>query len=115
MTLRQEHSLRVFENRVLKKIFQLKCDELRRDGRKLHNQVLCDLYYSPKIILVVKSVMMRWRLHVASMVKGRGAYTVLVGKTKGMKTIRKPWRRRENNSKMDLKRICMELRIDCSV
>jgi len=86
--LRQEHSLRVFENRVLRKIFQLKCDEVRREGRKLHNQVLCDLFSSPKIILVVKS----WRLHVARTGKRRGAYAVLVGKPKGRETIGKPWR-----------------------
>jgi hypothetical protein len=112
--LRQEHSLRIFENRVLRNTFQLKSDELRRDGRKLHNQVLCDLFSSSKIILVVKSIMMRWRMHAARMGKRRGAYTVLVGKPKGRKTIGKPWRRRESNSEMDLKRIWMGLRINCS-
>jgi hypothetical protein len=77
---------------VLRKTYQLKFDEVRKDGRKLHNQVLCDLYSSPKINLVVKSIMMIWRLHVERMGKMGGAYTILVGKPKEMKTIRKRWR-----------------------
>jgi len=59
--------------------------------------------------------MMRLRLHVARMGNRRGAYKVLVEKPKEMKTIRKLWPRRESNSNMSLKRICMGLRIDYSV
>jgi hypothetical protein len=73
------HRLRVFENRVLRKIFGPKRDE---DGswRKLHNDELYSLYSSPNIVRVIKSRRMRWAGHVARMGKGRGVYGVLVGR-----------------------------------
>jgi hypothetical protein len=69
LTLGEEHRLRVFENRVLRKIFGPKREE---DGpwRKLHNE-LHDLYFSPNIVRVIKSRRMRWAGHVARMGRGR--------------------------------------------
>jgi hypothetical protein len=78
----EQHSLRVFENRVLRKIFGPERDE---DGlwRKLHNDELHSLYSSPNIVRVIKSRGMRWAGHVARMGEGRGVCRVLVGKLEG--------------------------------
>jgi hypothetical protein len=80
--LREEHRLKVFENRVLRKIFGPKREE---DGswRKMHNDELHYLYSSPNIVRVIKSRRMRWAGHVARMGEGRGVYRVLVGRPEG--------------------------------
>ena len=78
--LREERRLRVFENRVLSRIFGPKRDEVTREMRKLHNEELKDLYSLPNIVWVVKSRRMWWAGHVARMVEGRGVYRVLAGK-----------------------------------
>jgi hypothetical protein len=65
LTLREEHRLRVFENRVLRRIFGLKNDEVMGGWRKLHNKKLCSLYSSPIIIRMIKSRRMRWVGYVA--------------------------------------------------
>jgi hypothetical protein len=70
LTLREEHKLRVFENRVLRRIFGPKRDEVTGEWRRLHNEALTDMYSSPNIIRVIKSRRMRWAVHVACM--GRG-------------------------------------------
>jgi hypothetical protein len=70
--LREEHRLRVFENRVLRKIFGPKRDEVTGEWRKLHNEELRDLYSSPSIIRIIKWRRMRRVGHVAQMVWGRG-------------------------------------------
>jgi hypothetical protein len=67
LTLREEHRLRVFENRVLRRIFGLKRDEVMGEWRKLRNEELRDLYPSPSIIRIIKSRRMRWAGHVAQM------------------------------------------------
>jgi hypothetical protein len=67
LALREEHRLRVFENRVLRMIFGPKRDEVRGELRKLHNEELCDLYSSPSIIRIIKSRRMRWAGHVTHM------------------------------------------------
>jgi hypothetical protein len=69
LTLREEHRLRVFENRVLRRIFGPKRDEVRGEWRKLHNEELHNLYSSPNIIRMIKSRRMRWAGHVARMEK----------------------------------------------
>jgi hypothetical protein len=66
-TLREEHRLRVFENRVLRRIFGPKRNEVMEEKRKLHNEELRDLYSSPSIIRIIKSRRMRWAGHVARM------------------------------------------------
>jgi hypothetical protein len=67
LTLREEHRLKVFENRVLRKIFGLKRDEVTGGWRKLHNEELRNLYSSPSIIRMTKLGRMRWAEHVARM------------------------------------------------
>jgi hypothetical protein len=65
LALREEHRLRVFENRVLRRIFGPRRDEVTGEWRKLHNEELCDLYSLPSIIGIIKSGRMRWVGHVA--------------------------------------------------
>jgi hypothetical protein len=73
LTLREEHRLRVFDNRVLRRIFGPKRDEVTGEWRRLHNKELNDLSSSPNIIRVIKSRRMRWAGYVARMGEGRGA------------------------------------------
>ncbi|KAJ4425705.1 hypothetical protein ANN_27901 [Periplaneta americana] len=77
-TLREEHRLRVFENKVLQKMFEAKRDEVTGEWRKLHNAELQALYSSADIIRNIKSRRLRWAGHVARMGKSRNAYRVLV-------------------------------------
>jgi hypothetical protein len=79
LTLREEHRLRVIENRVLRRISGPKRDEVTGEWRKLHNK-LRDLYSSPSIITTIKSRRMRWAGHVARMGEKRNAYRLLVKK-----------------------------------
>jgi hypothetical protein len=83
LALREEHRLRVFENKVLRRIFGPKTDEVTGEWRKLHNEELRDLYSSPSIIRIIKSRRMRWAGHVARMGKKRNAYRFLVGNPEG--------------------------------
>jgi len=80
LTLREERRLRVFKNRVLRRIFGPKKDEATGESRKLHNEELNDLYCSLNIVRVIKSRRMRWAGHVSRMGEGRDVYRVLVGK-----------------------------------
>jgi hypothetical protein len=107
LTLREEHRLRVFENKVLRKIFGPKREE---DGswRKMHNDELHNLYSSPNIVRVIKSRRMRWAGQVARMGEGRGVYRILVGRPEGMRPLERPRRRWEDNIKIDLR----EIRVD---
>jgi hypothetical protein len=73
----------VFENRVLRRIFGLKRDEVTVEWRKLHNKELHDLYSSSSIIIIIKLRRMRWAGHVARMGKKRNAYRLLVEKPEG--------------------------------
>jgi hypothetical protein len=103
LTLREEHRLRVFENRMLRGIFGPKRDEVIGGWRKLHNEELHNLYCSPSMIRIIKSRGMRWVEHVARMGEKRNAYRILVGKPEGKKPI--PRCRWEDNIKMDLREI----------
>jgi hypothetical protein len=76
--LREERRL-VFENRVLRRVFEPRRDEVTGEWRKLHNEELNDLYSLLNIVRVVKSRRMRWAGHVARMGEGRGVHRVLVG------------------------------------
>jgi len=80
LIMREEHRLRVFENRVLRRIFGPKRDEVTGEWRKLHNEELTHLSSSANIVRVIKSRKMRWAGHVACMGEGKGMYRVLVGK-----------------------------------
>jgi hypothetical protein len=78
--LREVRRLRVFENRVLRRIFGPKRDNVTGEWRKLRNEERNDLYCSPKIIRVMKSRRMRRAGHVACMGERKGVYRVVVGK-----------------------------------
>jgi hypothetical protein len=108
LTLREEHKLRVFEKRVLGRIFGPKRDEVIGGWRKLHNVELHSLYSSPGIVRVIKARMMRWAGHVARMGKVRGAYNILVGRLEGRRPLGRPRSRWEENIKMDLWEILFE-------
>jgi hypothetical protein len=95
----------VFENRVLRRIFGTKRDEVTGGWRKLHNEELHGLYSSPSIGRVIKARRMRWAGHVARMGEVRGAYNILVGRPEGRIPLGRPSRRWEDNIKMDLKKI----------
>jgi hypothetical protein len=102
--LREEHRLGVFENRVLRRVFGLKRDEVTGEWRKLHIEELRDLYSLPNVVRVVKS-RMRWAGHVESMAEGRGVHRVLVGKPEGKRPLGRPRHRWEDNIKMDLQEV----------
>ncbi|KAJ4426503.1 hypothetical protein ANN_27317 [Periplaneta americana] len=105
LTLREEHRLRVFENKVLRKIFGAKRDEVTGEWRKLHNTELHALYSSPDIISNIKSRRLRWAWHVARMSESRNSYRVLVGRPEGKRSLGRPRRRWEDNIKMDLREV----------
>ena len=92
----------MFENRVLRRVFGSKRDEVQEEWRKLNNEELRDLYSLPNILRAVKSRRMRWEGHVARMGEGRGVHRVLVGKPEGKRPLGRPRRRWEDNIKMDL-------------
>jgi hypothetical protein len=97
LTLREEHRLRVFENRVLRRIFGPKRDEVTGGWRKLHNEKLHNLYSSRSIIRMIKLRRMRWVGYIARMGAKRNAYRTLVGKPE------RPRPRWVENIKMDLR------------
>ncbi|KAJ4445250.1 hypothetical protein ANN_07051 [Periplaneta americana] len=105
LNLREEHRLRVFENKVLRKVFGAKRDEVTGEWRKLYNAELHALYSSPDIIRNIKSRRLRWAGHVARMGESRNAYRMLVGRPEGKRPLGRPRRRWEDNIKMDLREV----------
>jgi hypothetical protein len=95
----------VFENRVLRRIFGPKRDEVTRDWRRFHSGDLHNLYSSPDITRQIRSSRMRWAGHVACIGEGRNVYRVLVGKPEGKGPLGRPRRTREDGIKMDLREI----------
>ena len=87
--------MRLFENRVLRKVFGPKRDEVTGEWRKLHNEELSDQYSLPNIVRVVKSRKMRWAGHVARVGEGRRVH----------RPLGRPIRRWEDNIKMDLQEV----------
>jgi hypothetical protein len=108
LTLREEHRLRAFENRILRRKFGPKRNEVTGEWRKLHNEELHILYSSPDIIRQVKSRRMRWAGHVTRMEEERKVYKVLVGKPEGRRPLGRPRRGWENGVRMDLREIGFE-------
>ena len=95
----------MFENRVLRRVFGPKREEVTGELIKLHNEELNDLYCSPIIVRVVKSRRIIWAGHVARMGEGRDMYRVLVGKPEGKRPLGRPRRRSEDNIKIDLQEV----------
>jgi hypothetical protein len=95
----------VFENRVLRKIFEQKRDEVIGGWRKLHNEELHNLYGSPNITRIIKSRRMSWAGYVAGMGEKRNAYRISVEKPEGKRPLGRPRRWWEDNIKMDLREI----------
>ena len=79
LTLREERRLRVFKNRVLRRVFGPKRDEVTGEWRKLHNEERNDLYCSPNIVRLIKSRRMRWVGHVARMGRGEVCTGIWLG------------------------------------
>jgi hypothetical protein len=102
LTVREEHKLRAFENRVLRGIFGPKRDGVTGGWRKLHNEELHNLYSSSSIIGIIKSRRMRWAGHVARIGEKRNAYRLMVGKLEGKRPLGRPRRMWIDNIKMDL-------------
>ena len=82
----------MFENKVLRRIFGPRRDEVTGDWRRLHNEEINVLYSSPNIVRVIKSRRMRWAGHVARMGEEKGVYRVLVGKPEGKRPLGRPRR-----------------------
>jgi hypothetical protein len=97
LRMRKEHTLRVFENRMLRRIFG--------EWRRLHNEELYELYPSLNIISLTKHRRVRWAGHVERMEERRDAYRVLVGKPDGKRTPQRPRRKQRNIIKMDLREV----------
>ena len=95
LTLREERRLRVFENRVLRRVFGPKRDEVTGEWRKMHNEELNDLYSLSNIVRVVKWRRMRWAGHVA----------LMGGEPEGKRPLGRPKRKWEDNIKMDLQEV----------
>jgi hypothetical protein len=92
----------MFENRVMRRIFGPKRNEVTGEWRKLHNEELRDLYSSPSIIRIMKSRRMRWAGHIARMGEKKNAYRLLVGKPEGKRPLGRPIRRWVDDIRMDL-------------
>jgi hypothetical protein len=97
LSLREEHGLRAFEIRVLRRIFGPKRDEATGEWRKLHSEELNDLYSSPNIIWVIKSRRMTWAGLVARAGEKRDVYRILVGKPEGKTPLGRPRHRWEGD------------------
>ena len=108
--MREEHWLRVFENKILRKIFGAKRDEITGEWRKLYNAELHALYSSPNIIRNLKSRRLRWAGHVARMYQFRNAYRVLVGKPDTKRPLGRLMLRWEDNIKVDLREVGCDAR-----
>jgi hypothetical protein len=94
-----------FENRVLRRIFGPKGDEITGEWKKICDEELSYLYFSPNIVRVIKSRRMRWVGHVVRMRERRGVYGVLLGKPEEKRELGMPSRRWEVNIKLDLQEV----------
>jgi len=111
LTLREDCKLRVSENRVLRRIFEPKRDEVTEEWRKLCNKELNVLYSSPNAVQVTKSRQMKWAGYVARMGERRGVYRVLVGRPERKRPLGRPRPRWDDNIEMDLQAVgcgCMD-------
>jgi hypothetical protein len=85
--LGEEHTLRVFERRVLRRLFGPNSDEVTRDWRKLHDEELYNLYILQNVVRMIKSRRLRWLEHVSFMGEMRNVYRILDGNFERMKLL----------------------------
>jgi hypothetical protein len=104
LTLREEYRMRLFENRMLGRIFGPKWDEVTGGWRKLHNEELRDLYSSPSIIRIIKSKRIRLAGACSTNRERRNVYRLLVVKPEGKRPLGRPRHSWVDNIRMDLKR-----------
>ena len=104
--MREKQRFRLFENKVLRKIFEAERDKIIGEWRKLRNAELHTFYFSPNLIMILNSRRLRWAGHVVRIKESRNAYRVLVGRPEGKRSVGRPRRRWEDNVKMDLKELC---------
>jgi len=90
LTLREERRLKVFENRVLRRIFGLEVHKITGEWKKIHNEEPKDLYCSPNVARMIKLRRMKWAGHVARIGESRDVYRVLIGKPEGKRPLRRP-------------------------
>jgi hypothetical protein len=109
LMLREERRLRVFETRILRRIFRPKRDD-NGEWRRLHNDKLHSLYRSSNIVNLIKSRRLRWASHIARMEEGRRTFKILTGTTAGKRPLGRPRRRWEDNIRMNLKGIGINTR-----
>jgi hypothetical protein len=102
LILREEHRLKISENRMLRKICGMKRDKIIGGWSKLHNAELHNLYSSPNIFKIVKPRRMKLAEHVARMGEKRSAYRILVRKPEGKRPLASPRHRQEDNIKTNL-------------
>jgi hypothetical protein len=102
LIIREEHKLRVFENRVLRRILGPKRAKVMGCWRKLHKEELHDLYFSPRVITIITTRRVGWAGHVARMGEKRNVYRLLVGKSGGKIPLLRPKHGRVDNIKMHL-------------
>jgi hypothetical protein len=102
LTLKEEHRLKVLENRISRRIFGPKRDEMKGGWRNLHNKELNKLYSSPNIILMMKYKWMGWAGYVARTGEKRNAHRFFMGKLEDNSALERPRPRRENNIKMEI-------------
>jgi len=105
LTMRRKQRLRVFEDRVLRKIYGPKGDEVTGKWRRMGDEEICVLYSIPNIIRVIKSRRMRWAGHVACMEHRIGAHRVSVGRLERKRPLGSARYRWENNIKIDLQEV----------
>ena len=108
----EELRLRVFENRMLRRIFGPKRDEVVGEWRELHNEELNDLYCSPNIVRVIKWSGIREARHVARICERRRACSILLGKPEGKRPLGRPRHRWEDNIKVDFQEVGVLDRIE---
>jgi hypothetical protein len=101
------------QNRVLRRIFVPKREEVVGGWRRLHNEELHNLYTSPKIIRVIKSRRIRWAEHLTRMGEMRNAYSIFFGKPERKGPLGKHRRRWEDNIRVYLREVGLELWIGC--
>ena len=102
LTLREELTLKVFENRIVRRIPGSERD-LNEEWRRLHSEELYSLYCSPNIVMVFKSRRFRYASHVARMEEGRRSFNILTGTPTGNRPLGRPRRRWDDNIRINFK------------